>query len=114
LADAGWKIERHSDHFPEKGEVDDTAWISFAGKKRWVILGADRRIRYNPAEKKALLESGTHIFLVAGRNNRNAREMAQAFIRTKAKILRAIKKQRPPAIFKVYADEDRVELWLTA
>jgi hypothetical protein len=109
LRKAGWSVKRHDDHFPPGTE--DTEWIKGAGQNGWIILSADGRIRYNPAEKKALMESGTLAFLLAGGNNRKAIEMAAGFLKAQVKILRLIKKQRPPGIFKVYPNDGRVILW---
>jgi len=38
--------------------------------------------------------------------------MADAFLSVEVSIINAIAKQHPPAIFKVYAAERRVELWI--
>lgn len=109
LAVAGWAIQRHDDHFAQG--TADTAWIHTVGRRGWIILTGDQRIRYNPLEKAALLAFGTHTFLLAGRMDRTGAEMATAFIAAESGILHAIATHRPPAIFKVYQD-GRVELWL--
>lgn len=110
LREAGWKVEHHDDHFSDN--TPDATWISEAGRHGWVILTADERIRYKPAEKAALLNSGTLTFLLASRKGLTGVEMADAFLSVEAGISNAITKQRPPAIFKVYAAERRVELWV--
>jgi len=110
LIAAGWRIERHDDHF--RHNTADTVWISAVGKRGWIILTADQRIRYNPPEKAALLASGTHTFLLAGRKDHTGVEMAAAFVAAQSGILHAIATRKPPALFKVYGD-GRVELWLT-
>jgi hypothetical protein len=79
--------------------------------KGWIILSADQRIRYNPEERRALIESGTLAFLLAGGNNQTGEEMAAGFLKAEAKIFRFVRKQRPPAIFKVYTSDGRVTLW---
>ena len=110
LRKAGWKVERHDDHFSD--DTPDTAWISAAGKRGWIILTADERIRYKPVEKAALLASGTLTFLLASRKGLTGAEMAEAFLSVQTSIGNAITRQRPPAIFKVYAAERRLELWV--
>jgi hypothetical protein len=110
LREAGWKVEHHDDHFSDN--TPDTTWISEAGRHGWIILTADERIRYKPAEKAALLDSGTLTFLLASRKGLTGVEMADAFLSVEVSIINAIAKQRPPAIFKVYAVERRVELWV--
>lgn len=110
LASAGWLIERHDDHFGHK--TADTAWIQSVGKRGWIILTADQRIRYNPPEKAALLASGTHTFLLAGRKDLTGAEMAAAFVAAQSRIHHVLATRAPPGLFKVYQD-GRVELWLT-
>ena len=111
LRAAGWKVERHDDHFSD--DTPDTEWIHEAGKRSWIILTADERIRYKPTEKAALLASGTLTFLLASRKGLTGAEMADAFLAVEKNIHNAIARQRPPAIFKVYAAERRLELWVT-
>jgi hypothetical protein len=48
------RFERHLAHF-DKGIADET-WLPLVGSKRWVLLTADKRIRYNMLEKRALNE----------------------------------------------------------
>jgi len=103
-------VEHHDDHFSDN--TPDATWISEAGRHGWVILTADERIRYKPAEKAALLNSGTLTFLLASRKGLTGVEMADAFLSVEVSIINAIAKQHPPAIFKVYAAERRVELWI--
>jgi hypothetical protein len=111
LVDRGWRVERHDDHFDQS--TSDQEWITAIGKRKWIILTADSRIRYNPLEKAALLSSGTIIFVIAGRKNLTGRELANQFLSAEAAILKAIEKQRSAAIFKIHR-QGRVELWLAA
>jgi hypothetical protein len=106
---AGWAVERHDDHFPD--DTADTAWIQEVGRRKWIILTADQRVRYNPPEKAALLASGTYTFLLASRKDFTGAEMAATYVAAKSAILHAIANHRPPAIFKVYQN-GRVDLWL--
>ncbi len=103
----GWLVERHDDHFA--AATPDPEWIAEAGKRGWIILTADERIRYNPLEKAAYLNSGTLVFLLANRKSATGAEMADAFIAARTSIAR----QNPPAIFKVSVSERRAELWIS-
>jgi hypothetical protein len=111
LREAGWRVERHDDHFA--ADTPDPQWIVGVGKRGWIILTADERIRYNPLEKAAYLNSGTLIFLLANRKSMTGVEMADAFVAAETSILNAIARQRPPAIFKVSVSERRAELWIS-
>ena len=93
LRAAGWRVERHDDHFV--ADTPDPDWIAAAGKRGWIILTADERIRYNPLEKAAFLSSGTLIFLLANRKSMTGAEMADAFIAAERSILSAIVRQAP-------------------
>jgi hypothetical protein len=111
LRAAGWRVERHDDHFA--ADTPDPDWIAATGKRGWIILTADERIRYNPLEKAAFLSSGTLIFLLANRKSMTGAEMADAFIAAERSILKAIARQPPPAIFKISVSERRAELWIS-
>ncbi len=103
LRAAGWKVEAHRDHFPEHDiikEEDDTEWIHYAGERGWVILCADLRTLYNPLEKQALQASGTLAFMLQ-KKEMTGEQMAQAFIDAGSAIMRKIKNDRPPAVYKV-------------
>ena len=91
-------MRRHDDHFAP--HTPDPEWIRGAGRNGWIILSADERIRYNPLEKAALLESDTLAFLLVSRRGLTGAEMADAFIAVEKAIHNAIARQRPPAIFK--------------
>ena len=110
LREAGWLVKRHDDHFSD--DTPDTEWISEAGRRGWIILTADERIRYKPVEKAALLASGTLTFILASRKGLTGLEMADAFLTVQTSIFHAIIRQQPPAIFKVYGAERRIALWV--
>ncbi|MGH8490793.1 MAG: hypothetical protein ACREXS_18510 [Gammaproteobacteria bacterium] len=48
LASAGLKVERHRDHFPH--DCADEDWLRIIGRRGWVAVSHDRRIRYKPNE----------------------------------------------------------------
>jgi len=99
----------HDEHFPP--DTPDTEWIRAVGSRGWIILSVDRRIRYNPPEKQAFLESGTFAFMIASRQPLRADEMAEIYLRAMPAISRALASHQPPIVFKVYQDA-RVEAWL--
>jgi len=106
---AGVKCELHDNHFPP--DTPDTVWIEEVAKRGWVILTADKRIRYNPWEKKAFMAANTYFFMLATRQSLKATEMAEAYLRAMDGIMRALADHTAPVIFKVYQD-GRVEPWL--
>lgn len=110
FAAAGIMCRLHDEHFAP--DTPDIEWIRSVGSKGWIILSTDRRIRYNPPEKKAFLESDTFAFMIASRQPLRADEMAEIYLRAMPAICRAITSHRPPVIFKIYQD-GRVEPWLS-
>jgi uncharacterized protein with PIN domain len=102
IADAlrvkGIQVEVHDDHFSpdEKDEV----WLLCVGRKGWIILTKDKRIRYRNIEKHAVKKANTSIFTLL-RGDLKAIEMANIFIKALPKIKRFISKHRPPFIAKV-------------
>jgi hypothetical protein len=65
--------ERHLSHF-ERGAVDEV-WLPFVGTHGWILLTADKRIRYNFLEKRALQENSVREFVFAS-GNLSGTEMA--------------------------------------
>jgi hypothetical protein len=98
----GWNIKRHDKIFHQ--DADDPTWIYGAGKQGWIILTGDNRLRYNPLEKDALKNCGTLAFILADKRDLKGREMADVFIKAEKAIMRAIKTQPAPGVFRVYSD----------
>jgi len=65
LAAAGLKVERHSDHF--KPACPDDEWLEAVGKKGWVAISHDRRIRYKPNELQAVVRHRVASLVVIGK-----------------------------------------------
>jgi hypothetical protein len=66
LREAGATVERLTAHF-RKGAPDET-WLAEAGKKNWVVLTRDKRIRYRQLERLALQQAGVRAFVFTGGN----------------------------------------------
>src|SRR4029077_8380423 len=47
LRKAGLKIEIYDDHFAQNAE--DPEWLTACGKKNWIVVTRDERIRYRVA-----------------------------------------------------------------
>jgi len=52
LKGAGFTVERHRDHFPP--ECPDEDWLAEVGRREWVAVTHDARIRYKPNELAAV------------------------------------------------------------
>jgi PIN domain-containing protein len=91
----GVKHERHLEHFPRG--TPDQDWLPMVGQKKWALLTADKRIRYNILEKKALAECGVKEFVFAS-GNLSGEEMAVALERALPKMVRMAGRTEPPFV----------------
>jgi hypothetical protein len=93
LRQCGVQVEIHDDHFPQNALDED--WISEVGKRSWIVLTKDDRIRYRPAALAAYRRHQAKVF-VFGSGEMKAQEMADAFVTALPKISRlAIRNEGP-------------------
>ncbi len=118
LAAAGLTVERHGDHFAHN--CDDEVWLRAIGQRRWVALTHDRRIRYKPNERSAVMRHNVALLVIIG--DAPYPDLAHAFVATLPRIEKFLARTRPPFIAKVYrpaakevarkpSAPGRVELW---
>jgi hypothetical protein len=119
LEKSGLAVERHRDHFP--ADAPDEAWLAFVGRKRWVALTHNSRIRYTPNEKQAVITHRVRLLVLIGQAPYP--ELAHSFVVTRARIEAFLEKHEAPLIAKVYRTSPaesarnrsaagRIELWL--
>jgi len=89
---------RHLDHF-QRGTPDET-WLPEVGRQGWVLLTADKQIRYNRLEKRALERYSVCEFVFAS-GNLSGSEMASALEQAITKIQRLWQKTEPPFVASV-------------
>lgn len=88
--------------------LDDEEWIGDAGRRGWIILMKDAKVRYRPAELRALVVHSVRAFCLTNANVRGI-EQAERFVANLPRIVRVA--ERPgPYVYGVYADELRL-LW---
>ena len=118
LAAAGLNVERHGDHFAP--DTPDEVWLEKVGKRGWIALTHDRRIRYKPNERDAVMRHGVALLVIVG--NAPFPELAHAFVATIPRIEQFLASHQPPFIAKVYrptpdktaprrVEPGRIELW---
>lgn len=81
-------MEIHDEHFPP--DARDSDWLPEVGRRGWVVLMKDKRIRRNRLERDALLSAGVRAFVLTS-GNLTGPEMAQvlaAHLVRMARILR--------------------------
>lgn len=118
LAAAGLNVERHADHFAP--DSPDETWLREIGKRGWVAVTHDSRIRYKPNELAAVIEHQVTLLVIVG--HAPYPQLARSFVATRHRILDFLERHKPPLIAKVYrpsatqATDDpdtpgRIELW---
>ena len=118
LREGGLKVERHADHFPQ--DSDDEVWLRVVGSLGWIVLTHDRRIRYKPNERDAVIRHGVGLLVIVGKAP--FPDLARAFVTTIPRIEEFLRRHEPPFIAKVYQPSPaelarrstalgRVELW---
>lgn len=119
LRAAGFFVETHVDHFAP--DAADDEWLPAVGRRQWIVLTHDRRIRYKSNERDAVMSNGIAMFVLVGSVPHP--ELARAFVATRARMDTFLNQNSPPFIAKVYRGlpsprpgdfrPGRVELWLS-
>jgi predicted nuclease of predicted toxin-antitoxin system len=110
LRKAGLNIEIHDDHFSQSAK--DPEWLTAAGKKNWIVVTRDERIRYRLAERQAIRRAKVRAFVLAAQGDLRAEMLAEIFLNALPKIRRTVTKQKPPFIAKISRGGDVTALAL--
>lgn len=96
LRTAGLRLQTLSEVYgiPADEDVADVDWLELAGTRGWVILMKDERIRYRPAERRALIDHDVMAFCLTSGNLR-ARQMAELFLSSIEEITAACRNRGP-------------------
>lgn len=95
LRKTGVEVRIHDDYFPL--DARDEQWLTEVGRKGWIVLTKDTRIRYRAFELAALLNAGVSAFVLTSGNLRGE-EMADVFVRALPAIRRFVARYTPPFI----------------
>lgn len=118
LQDSGLTVERHADHFVHN--APDEAWLAEVGRRGWVALTHNSRIRYTPNELQAVVDHRASLLVIVGHAPFPA--LADNFVATLPRIERFLERHSRPFIAKVYRPSPaetarratasgRIELW---
>lgn len=121
LKSAGLTVERHQDHFAS--DTPDEVWLEAVGRRGWIALTHDRRIRYKPNERDAVIRHRVALLVIIGAAPLPV--LAHAFVATVPAVERFLARHKPPFIAKVYRPspaemsqrsepQGHVELWYPA
>lgn len=103
LRSTGWSIRTHIEVYGGRDqEVEDVEWLELCGRKDWIVLTMDRRIRYHRDEIAAIRRHRVRAFALASGNLR-AMDQANRFLGNEARIT-AASADSGPFIYAVYAD----------
>jgi hypothetical protein len=95
LTKLGVRFEQHLSHF-SRGTPDED-WLPLVGKNQWVLLTADKRMRYNLLEKRALEKNNVREFVFAS-GNMSGQEMAAALELGIRKMVKIYLRIDPPFV----------------
>jgi predicted nuclease of predicted toxin-antitoxin system len=98
LRQAGATLHIHDDHFPPHAKDED--WLAEAGRRGWIVLTKDHRIRYRHVEQLALMKAGVAAFILTS-GDLQGEEMAQIFVKALPRIKRFLRKHTKPFIAKI-------------
>jgi len=102
LRAAGWTVRTHHEVFGERDEeVPDVEWLELCGREDLPVLAKDRRLRYRPAEIRAIRRFGVRAFVLTG-GSLTAAEQAARFDRSRPRIEQACA-AAGPFIYAVHA-----------
>lgn len=102
LAEHGWLVERHDDHFAQ--DTPDDVILRAIASNDWVLLTQDRKIRTRGPERRILLDYGVKTISIASTANLSANSTIQTLLKAKAAIFEAIAYHSAPYIVAVYKD----------
>lgn len=98
LKAGGLTVERHADHFAD--DAADEVWLAEVGKRGWIALTHDRRIRYKPNERDAVMRHAVALLVIVG--DAPFPELAHAFVATIPRVEHFLASHEAPFIAKVY------------
>jgi predicted nuclease of predicted toxin-antitoxin system len=95
LRGAGAIVEVHADHF--QSDAPDEDWLTEAGKRGWVVLTQDKRIRFREVEQVALHNAGVKAFIVTA-SRITGPEVGALLVKRLNDLVRMIEVTRGPFI----------------
>ena len=89
-------LERHRDHFIPSEE--DDVWIPRVAERDWIIVTADERIRFNPVEKRAIIESKAKVLHLTMGKKPYFPDLAANFLNSYKRIEKTFYTTKPPCV----------------
>jgi predicted nuclease of predicted toxin-antitoxin system len=98
LRTAGFQVEVHDDHF--SADAKDEQWLTEVGRKSWVVLTKDKKIKYRVVELTAVVAANAKVFTLTAGSVQGS-EMAAIFIKAMPKIKTYVETNAPPYIVRI-------------
>lgn len=105
LRERGLKVETLAQSFSPSEK--DRDWLPVVGRRGWVVLTADHRMRYREMERDAIMEHGVRVFILKGHHHQ---QRIQYFLNGLHHVERFLRTYKEAFMARVYSD--RVEMWL--
>ena len=86
------------DKFPP--DTDDPIWLKYIGEKGLILVTRDERIRWRPAELRALKDYKVGAFFVGGKN-RTRCQLIQQLVRNWLRMKELADKTKLPFVFRI-------------
>jgi hypothetical protein len=98
LRQAGAAVELHDNHFRQ--DARDEEWLREVGRRGWIVLTRDDRIRYRFHERTALFQARVRAFVLV-RRSLSGPAMAEAFVKALPAMQRFVARYQAPFIARV-------------
>lgn len=99
LRQAGAQVEIHADHFPQDGS--DEEWLAACGRRGWIAITLDYRIRYRASERDALKENKVKAFLVARAGEMSGETLSRLLAEKLPKLVALATQTAAPCAFRI-------------
>lgn len=105
LRASGLRLVTLAEHYgvPADEAVVDEEWLELAGRSEWAVFMKDTRIRYNPAERSAVLRHSVQCFCLTSQSL-SSDEMARRFLDNLDAIAQACADDAGPFIYAVHSN----------
>ncbi len=102
LAERGWNVERHDDHFAQ--DTPDEVILREIASRGWIFLTQDKKIRTRGPERRILLDHGVRTISIASTANLSASATIETLVAGEDAIFAAVETETAPYIVAVYKD----------
>lgn len=98
LRTEGIPFEAHRDHFAD--DTPDPQWLAAVGRRGWIVLTRDQRIRTRPNELAAVRAARLHVFALTS-GNLSAAATAEVVLAAWPALQRAVAEHEPPMLWSI-------------